>query len=80
MSTPLEEVARRLREDSGLEVTLQEAEDIAVRARGSVEAYLEWQKKTSADLENVIESDDSRLDPSHEDKFTDELVYDVEPP
>jgi hypothetical protein len=80
MSTPLEEVARRLRQDSGLEVTLQEAEDIAVRSKGSVEAYLEWQKKTSAELDQVIESDDSQLDPSHEDKFTDELVYDIEQP
>lgn len=76
----LEEIARRLREDSGLDVNLAEAEAIAVRSKGSVEAYLEWQKKTSAELEEVIESDDSKLDPESEAKFTDELVYEVEKP
>lgn len=80
MSTPLEEVARRLREDSGLDISLAEAEAIAVRSKGSVEAYLEWQKQTSAELEEVIESDDTKLDPASEPKFTDELVYDIEKP
>jgi hypothetical protein len=60
----------------GLEVTPDEAEQIAVRNAGSVEAYLEILARNEKDLAEVIEPPPGPVS----EKWSAPLAYDIVPP
>lgn len=73
--TPLEILTDKLNA-KGLEVTPEEAEGIATRSAGSVEAYLEMLAANEKDLAELIEPAPGPVS----EKFSAPLAYDIKPP
>lgn len=74
MADNLDKLMAMLTED-GFTVTREQAERMAVRVAGSVDAYIADLERTRAQLKDY-----KPLDGEPSDKFSAPLAYDVEPP
>jgi hypothetical protein len=72
--TPLEFIKADL-EASGLEVTEAEAEAIAIRSSGSIDAYADFIRSTKKDLAELIEPAPGPVST----KWSDPVAYDIKP-
>ena len=73
--TPIQEVIADLEASGFTDMTPERAERIAVQAKGSVEAYVDFIRQCKSELENVIEPAPGPVS----SKWSDPLAYDIVP-